>query len=390
MTTPMTTPTTTRTTTRTAVFAHLRAPGLGDLLQRNIGLALVRRARPATAVTLIVGEDLAARFGPVLTRHTYATDVLPCPQRGEADPRWPAFLRTLADRRFALAVVDPDSQGLHAGHARAAGVPERIGLPQDRPGDEHITHPIRLPRPLWGTPDLYEYATALAAALGLSPPPRPGDVLPELPRTRDVRPPTAGLPRPLVAVHPGGAPHWNRRWPHEHYARLCARLAAELSASLCLLGDAAERPELELLRHAVLTRYPRAVVHIEAGADLDRAANVLADADLLVGNDSSLAHVAAAVRTPSVVLYGPTGTEYLWTRIYPYHRGVSLRWPCQRLRHAAGELAGRRCAHGCVLPYQGPAGPYPRCLADLPVDRVWPAVTARWASPHPVTIRSTP
>ncbi|MFI9722921.1 glycosyltransferase family 9 protein [Streptomyces sp. NPDC052396] len=377
-------------TARIAVFADLRAPGLGDLLQRNIGLALIRRAHPAAVLTLVVGEDLASRHGRTLTDHTLADNLLTCPgEPGEPDD---AFLRTLAGRGFALCVVDPDSAGLHAGHARAAGIPHRIGLPQGRPGDEHITHPIRLPRPLWGAPDLYEYAVGLAGALGLPDRPRPEDVLPELPRRHGTVAPTADLPRPLVAVHPGGAPHWNRRWPHEHYARLCTLLAAEHSASFCLLGDAAERPELGLLRDAVLARHPRAVVRVEAGAGLERAVSILADADLLVGNDSAPAHIAAAVRTPTVVLYGPTGTEYLWARIYPHHTGVSLRWPCARLHHAPDRLADRRCAHDCVLPYRGPAGPYPRCLAELPVERVRSAVRDRLRTvrPHPATIRSTP
>ncbi|MEU7137695.1 glycosyltransferase family 9 protein [Streptomyces sp. NPDC046261] len=376
---------------RICVFARLQGPGLGDLIQRNIGLALIRRAHPEADVTLVVGEDLATRFHEALTHHTYATDVLPCPARGESDPRWPGFLRTLAERRFQCCVVDPDSVGLHAGHARAAGIPERIGLPRQRPGDEHITRPLRLPPPLWGRPDLFDHATALAGALGLPGPLRPGEVLPELPR----RPPPVPGARPartVVAVHPGGAPHWNRRWPQRYYARLCARLVTRRAAAVCLLGDAAERAELELLRDTVLGEAPEAAtaVRVEAGAGLGHTVDLLAEADLLVGNDSALAHIAAAVRTPTVVLYGPTGTEFLWTRIYPHHRGVSLRRPCQNLLHAPGRLADRRCEHDCVAAYRGPAGPYPRCLTELPVERVWSAVTAQLASPHPATIRSTP
>ncbi|MFI9237346.1 glycosyltransferase family 9 protein [Streptomyces sp. NPDC053079] len=372
-------------------FARLHKPGLGDLIQRNIALALIHRAHPTADVTLVVGEDLATRFGDALAHHTYATDVLPCPARGESDPRWPGFLRTLAQRRFRRCVIDPDSVGLHAGHARAAGIPERIGLPQGRPGDEHLTRPLRLPPPLWGRPDLFEYATALADGLGLPGPLRPGDVVPELPRRR----PPAPRARPagtVVAVHPGGAPHWNRRWPQEYYARLCARLVTRGPAAVCLLGEESERGDLELLRDTVLRQAPgaAALVRVEAGADLGRTVDLLADADLLVGNDSALAHIAAALRTPTVVLYGPTGTEFLWTRIYPHHRGVSLRRPCQNLLHAPGRLADRRCEHDCVVAYRGPAGPYPRCLTELPMERVWSAVTAQLASPRPATIRSTP
>ncbi|MEU7103694.1 glycosyltransferase family 9 protein [Streptomyces sp. NPDC046215] len=379
-----------RQVTGVCVFAALHGPGLGDLVQRNIMLALIRRAHPHARVTLVVGEELAARFAELFAAHTYATDVLTCPP-DEAHPRWPAFLRTLAGRRYERCVIDPDSAALHAGHALAAGIPDRIGLPLGRPGDEHITRPLRLPPPVWGRPDLFDHATALAGALGLPGRLRAGQLVPDLPRrpgpARPARPASAG---PVVAVHPGGAPHWNRRWPPSRYADLCVRLATRRSAALRLLGTAPERAELRALRDTVRAGAPGADVRVETGADLNRTANLLAGADLLVGNDSALAHLAAAVRTPSVVIYGPTGTEFLWTRIYPHHRGVSLRWPCQSLLHAPGRLEDRRCAHDCVLPYRGPEGPYPRCLTALPVERVWAAVTAQLASSPPATIRSTP
>lgn len=362
---------------RIAVFARLRDPGLGDLVQRNILLSLLRRAHPGAGVSLVAGTGLVDHFSELLTAHSYATDVMRCPDIGDSDPRrWREFRRTLAGRAFQMCVVDPDSRDLDARDARAAGIPVRVSLAAGGPADAAITHPIRLPPPLLGRPDLYDYARAVAAAIGPARTLRPGEVVPPLP-TRPERIPELDSPAPRIAVHPGGARHWNRRWPPAHYATLCVRLAGELGASIYLLGTDEEKPELMSLRREVLGRRPGTRVHLAAGETLNRTATLLSGVDLLVGNDSAPAHLAAALRTPTVVVYGPTGTEFLWTRIYPRHRGVSLRYPCQDLLHAAEDVASRRCGHGCPVAYLSIEGPYPKCLTDLSVDEVWRAVASQ-------------
>jgi heptosyltransferase-2/glycosyl transferase protein BlmE len=98
--------------------------------------------------------------------------------------------------------------------------------------------------------------------------------------------------------------------------------------------------------------------------------------DLLVGNDSSPAHIAAALRTPTVVVYGPTGTEFLWARIYPAHRGVNKRYPCQHRRLDPVDEAVP-CAYACPCAFVSSDGPYPRCLIDISVDEVYEKVHAQ-------------
>ncbi|MDW5324857.1 glycosyltransferase family 9 protein [Plantactinospora sp. KLBMP9567] len=361
---------------RTCFFAQLQLPGLGDLVQRNILLGVLRRAHPGASVTLVVGTGLAERYADLLPRHVYAEDLMRCPDPGDTTPEhWRAFLAELADRRFELCVVDPGSHTLGAGHAERARIPRRVGVARGRASDRQLSHPVRLPPPLLGVSDLYEYANAFARALGARPL-RPAEVVPDLPRQPE-KVPELDAPGPRIGVHPGGQPHWNRRWPLDRYAELCVRLVADLGASLYLLGADGERAELAELRDRITAAVPAAVPHVEAGGALNRTANLVAGLDLLVGNDSGLAHLAAAVGTSTVVLYGPTGTEPLWARVYPRHRGVSLHYPCQAIRHEPDQAAGRRCAHGCVVRYQGPRGPYPRCLVDLDVDRVWAATTAQ-------------
>lgn len=374
---------------RLCVFARLDAPGMGDLVQRNIFLKLLREAHPHATLTLVVGESTARAHRTLLERHGYADDLLTCPDPvhtpGDPAPP-PAFLRTLRDRAFDLCLVDPDSTGLDAFHAHAAGIPHRIALPTGGPGDASITHPVRLPPPLLGRPDLYEYATGLAVALGLPTPLRAARVVPPFPYTpvADPFPPADGR---RVVVHPGGAPHWNRRWPAGRYADLCDRLLAE-GARVALIGSPDERGELEALRDTCAAGGEQRPL-VLVPHSLDALATALASACLVVGNDSAPAHIAAALRVPTVVIYGPTATEYLWSRIYPLHHGVSLRYPCRTLRRSAHDPAATRCDRGCATAYR-PDGGYPHCLTDLDVSTVWSVVAARLGTSYEHEREATP
>ncbi|WP_229402858.1 glycosyltransferase family 9 protein [Micromonospora okii] len=346
-------------------------------MQRNILLAVLRRAHPHAMITLVVGRSLADRHGELLRGHTYADDLLCCPDPRDGDAgRWRRFGGELAGQGFDLCLVDPGSYHLDATHARVAGIATRVGLPRGDGADGAFTDPVTLPPPLLGTPDLYDYALGYGRALGLPAPLRAGEVVPAFPRYPEPVPELAA-PAPRIALHPGGEPHWNRRWPLTRYAALAERLVARLGASIYLLGGAGEEADLSDLAGALRDRCPGVLVHVVAGAGINRMANLLAGVSLLVGNDSGYAHVAAAVGTPTVVIYGPTGTERLWSRVYPRHRGVSLHRPCQAITHGVDEVADRRCAHECVVEYRGSGGPYPRCLLDVSVSAVWTAVVGQ-------------
>lgn len=358
---------------RLCVFARLDAPGIGDLVLRNIFINLLREAQPQATITLLCSGATHRAHQGVLRQHGYVDNVIACPDPAvtSAGYSFPVtFLRQLRERAFDLCLVDPDSVGLDASHAQAAGIAHRVALPDGGPGDRYITHPVRMPPPALGRSDLFEYATGLAAALGSRSRISAASVVPAFPYQRGVSPYDEGHAGPRVVIHPGGEPRWNRRWPAERYAELCG-LLSDAGAQVMLVGSADERADLRRLRDMVPGggRPPTVLVP----ANLDELATGLAASDLLVGNDSAPAHVAAALRVPTVVLYGPTQTEHLWSRIYPRHRAVSLRYPCRSLRRPAGDPAAVTCDKRCATAYTRGGG-YPRCLVDLDVATVWVAV----------------
>jgi ADP-heptose:LPS heptosyltransferase len=113
-------------------------------------------------------------------------------------------------------------------------------------------------------------------------------------------------PRPgrYAVVHPGAASP-ARRWPPQRWARVVAHLARVGLRPVVTGGP----DEVELCAQ-VAAGSPEAV-DLGGRQSLGRLVDTLVDADLLVCGDTGVAHLATALATPSVLLFGPISPE-LW------------------------------------------------------------------------------
>jgi lipopolysaccharide heptosyltransferase II len=105
--------------------------------------------------------------------------------------------------------------------------------------------------------------------------------------------------RPRIGLHLGAAFGSSKVWPHERVVEFCWALE-ERGMTAVLLGSPAERMAAE----AVANRTPALSLVGRDQADLLTA--VLAEMDVLVGGDTGVVHLAAALGTPVVTLFGPT------------------------------------------------------------------------------------
>jgi ADP-heptose:LPS heptosyltransferase len=124
----------------------------------------------------------------------------------------------------------------------------------------------------------------------------------DLPRPRR-RPPGAAIGATML--HPGAASP-ARRWPVSRWAAVAR---AETAAGRRVVVSAG--PGEESLAGAVLAGAGLPPDSLLAGLDLEALAAAVAAADRVVCGDTGLAHLAAALGRPSVLLYGPTPPE-LW------------------------------------------------------------------------------
>jgi ADP-heptose:LPS heptosyltransferase len=119
----------------------------------------------------------------------------------------------------------------------------------------------------------------------------------------DLDPPAIQVPEPLrgvTIVHPGAAAP-ARRWPPERFAAVARAQAGEGRRVVVTGGRGEREPAAEVARLAGL---PSGAV-LAGRTALPVLAALVAAAERVVCGDTGVAHLATALRTPSVVLFGP-------------------------------------------------------------------------------------
>lgn len=162
----------------------------------------------------------------------------------------------------------------------------------------------------------YEAERSAAALLADSPPDR-----------SDNTPDAARSPRsPVVALHPGtGAYSSARRWPAKEFAAV-AEHARRSGWSVVLVGGPDD--DTDLVRRAL--SWP--ILDLTGKTDLATLGAVLGMVNAVVANDGGVMHLAAAMNTPVIGVFGPSN-PIAWG---PWpggqgspHRVVSLELPCR-------------------------------------------------------------
>jgi len=266
----------------------VRAPNwLGDVVLSVAAVRDVRRNFPDARLAVVACAAVAGLYAAV----GEVDDVL-ISQGLRADA---AALRG----RFDTAILLTNSFGT-ALAVRRAGIPERWGWATEGRG-VLLTRAAPVPGRLRGQNQVYYYR-AMLAAMGLDVS-AVADTALLCPPEWDAR--GAELlddARPWIGLSPGAQFGTAKRWLPERFAAVAQRLAAESGAGVAILGTAFERPLAE--RIGSLLSVP--TVDLCGRTALPELMGVLGRLRLLVSNDSGSMHVAAALGTGVVAVFGPT------------------------------------------------------------------------------------
>ena len=107
----------------------------------------------------------------------------------------------------------------------------------------------------------------------------------------------------LVGINPG-AGRLIKEWPPERFAAVAAALAADDGATIVLLGAEGDRAQADGVRQALPSEVT--LIDIVGQVPLLELAAVLTRLAVLITGDTGPAHLAAAVDTPVVAIFGPT------------------------------------------------------------------------------------
>ena len=108
-----------------------------------------------------------------------------------------------------------------------------------------------------------------------------------------------------VALGVGSTNSRAKRWPADRYARLADMLRSGLDVNVILVGSKDENNVSEEVA-ALCSLSP---INLAGRTDLGEAVAVLSVVDLLISNDMGLAHIAPAVGTNTIAIFGPTNPE---------------------------------------------------------------------------------
>ena len=106
----------------------------------------------------------------------------------------------------------------------------------------------------------------------------------------------------LVAIHPGASNGSAKRWLPGYWSELANRLHDDLRASVVITGTPAEADVVQ----QVIQGCSFKPIVLAGQTTIPQLGAVLKRADLLLSSDSGPAHMAAALGTPQVTIFGPT------------------------------------------------------------------------------------
>ncbi|MBI5407459.1 MAG: putative lipopolysaccharide heptosyltransferase III [Nitrospirae bacterium] len=141
----------------------------------------------------------------------------------------------------------------------------------------------------------------------------------------------------LVVIHPG-ARFWFKRWPAKKWASLMDILQGELGLSVIITGGGREMEDVR----AILSKMKTPVFSLAGQTTILELAALVRKATLFIGNDSGPMHIAAAMGTPVIALFGPTDPS-VWKPWGKGHVVISKQVPCSPCKVTHCDMGMENC-----------------------------------------------
>jgi lipopolysaccharide heptosyltransferase II len=326
----------------------IRLRSIGDTVLTTPSLVALRRFLPHTSIDILL-EDWVA---PVLEGSPLVDRVISIPRHSNA-----ARARIARElHRTGYDVV----YNLHGGTTatlltRASGARQRAGYAHYQYARLH-NHVAPSPQEIWSRPTLHsaEQQLALIGWTGVPVSDRPATQLTVTEKAaRSVAAKLAAHKidsEPVALIHPAAA-FETKQWPSENFARVIDEVATRGLTPVVIVA-----PKENQVLDRVVQQSSAPVIGL-TDLSLPEVTALAARAQLFVGNDSGIAHMAAAVNTPCVVVFGSSNVAH-WRP-----------WTTNKNEVVREEMKCQPC-HG----YFCAEFETPQCILRIPVERVVAAI----------------
>lgn len=324
----------------------MRALRLGDLICATPALRSLRKLLPQAHITLI-GLPLAQEF---VLRCRYLDDFMEFPgYAGIADQtflpaRSLAFLARMQEEHYDLAIQLHGSGVFSNPFTVMLGAKYTVGF--TRPHETNLGLDFSVPYPSQGR----EVKRLLTLMYALGAPDTGDDTeLTVLPSDRaelqqhPVLDSIVQTQRPIIGIHPG-ASIATRRWMLDRFANVADQLIELYGAEIVITGGKHEWEMCERVRTLM-----HHLAHNVAGqTSLGTLAALIERLTLFICNDSGPAHLAAALGTPSITIFGAANAEDWAASDTLKHRPLSVPVPC-RPCYLSECPVGYTCLHSVTV-----------------------------------------
>ncbi len=325
---------------------------IGDVVLTTPVIRAVRKRFPGAYIAYL-GEREAVSL---LEQNPFLDEILPFDFDRPTILEQPRVMAALRRRKFDV-FIDLFSNPRSAILARSSGAAMRIG--KDVPGRGRLyTHRIGEPE---GRINAIEFHYRYLEPLGVPPDGLATEIFLGEEEKREARNylkwQDCDPDQPIIAMHPGAT--WPaKRWPWERFAELADLCRAKLRAQIILTQGPNDADVVGM----IAARATGSLMALPL-MRLRQLAAILSCCSAYVANDNGTMHIAAAVGTPTIGIFGP-GEEDIW---FPYASAAT--------KHVA--LRKPVVCHPCHLNVcNRPGDESMECMKLLAVDDVFRAVAA--------------
>ena len=298
---------------------------LGDILLTTPVISALKHAWPRATVSALVPRGMEA----MLTEHPGLREILTMDRRDRSAWSFLKFAHALRQRRFDL-VLEFSGGDRGALYAWLTGAGTRVSFDYPRRRSWHRQFAFTLLAP---APPLRDHTVdknlALVRALGVEPRHSGLEFFWNSQTDREVRELmqqynlAAGN---FILIHPPA--RWLFKcWTAEGYADIINTLQNDYRLPVVLTAAPAPQ-EMQTSSREIERRLQSHPVNLAGRLDLKALGALIAQARLFIGVDSAPMHLAAAVGTPTVVLFGPSG-PYNWRPWGEGHLVLTKDFDCQ-------------------------------------------------------------
>ncbi|MFC1738973.1 glycosyltransferase family 9 protein [Planctomycetota bacterium] len=306
----------------------IKPSSLGDIVLALPALSALRKNFPDAQISWLIRPE----YAPLIRNHPHLNTIIPFDRKllGKAWYKQKAFvslislINQLRQNRFDLVL---DLQGLFrtAFFGWISGCKKRLGMANAREfATLFYTHKIQQNKDCIHLVDYYLKIVQKTGASDI-------DVRFLFPADPPAIEAIAGLLKDhninqdnYAVLIPGSA-HPDKCWPVENFALLADKIHSQFGLSVIAAGTASEKHICEKLK--ALAQTP--IANFAGLTNLPELTALLKTAKLLVSNDTGPGHIAAALSTPLVLIFGrsnparvaPYGRENCIAAVEPYSRG---------------------------------------------------------------------